>query len=272
LPIASPRLDEVPVQQGGAVDRRKRIETDKAPSGTGYRSNAMAAAGFVFTGGHVGAPMEASGEMPVPAATLEEQVDLCLQHAEQLSLAGGAPKERVVEVSGFLVPNARQHVVRQRVRDFLAVDPPLFNLRRVRRIALEALLELDWIAVADPQITIEQATQILQPFGHARGLVRSGPFVMINALTAPGASLGEQTMNLFAKADRQLRTAGTALSNVIKLTVYIGGGEYPDFNEATKVLFADFEPPTRSVLGRALPGDSLLQVDLLVLAGSEPDS
>jgi enamine deaminase RidA (YjgF/YER057c/UK114 family) len=258
--------------QGDTVDRRTRIETDKAPSSIGYRSNAMAAAGFVFTGGHIGAPMAPAGELPAPAATLEEQVDLCLQHTEQLSLAGGAPKERVVEVSAFLVPFERQEAVREQVCDLMGFTPPLFNLRRVRRIALDALLELDWIAVADPQISVEQATEILRPFGHGRGLVRNGPFVMINALTAPGASLGEQTMNLFAKADRQLRTAGTALSNVVKLTVYIGGGDYPDFNEATKVLFADFEPPTRSVLGRALRGGALLQVDLIALAGSELDS
>lgn len=254
------------------MDRRRRIETDKAPSSIGYRSNAMAAAGFVFTGGHVGAPMEPPGELPAPAETLEEQVDLCLQHTEQLSLAGGAPKERVVEVSAFLVPIERRDVVRQHVLDFLGFNPPLLRVRTVRRIALDAMLELDWIAVADPQITIEEATDILRPFGHGHGLVRSGPFVMINGLTAPGASLGEQTMNLFAEADRQFREAGTALSNVIKLTVYIGGGEYPDFNEATKVLFANFEPPTRSVLGRALPGDSLLQVDLIALARSELNS
>jgi len=250
------------------MSRRKRIETDKAPSSIGYRSNAMAAAGFVFTGGHVGAPKAPPGEMPVPAATLEEQVDLCLQHIEQLSLAGGAPKERVVEVSAFIVPFEREDVVRQHVREFLGFTPPLFNPRPVRKIALDAMLELDWIAVADPQIGIAEATKILHPFGHSQGLTRSGPFVMINGLTAPGTTLTEQTMNLFAEADRQFRQAGTALSNVIKLTVYIGGGQYPDFNEATKLLFADFEPPTRSVLGRALPGKSLLQVDLIALAGS----
>ncbi len=231
----------------------------------------MAAAGFVFTGGHVGAPMAQPGEMPAPAATLEEQIDLCLRHTEQLSRAGGASKERVVEVSVFLVPFERQGLVRQQVCDFLGFTPPLFNIRQVRRIALDAMLELDWIAVADPQIRIDRATEILRSFGHQPGLVCSGPFVMLNGLTAPGANLTEQTMNLFAEADRQFRQAGSALSDVIKLTVYIGGGQYPDFNEATKKLFADFEPPTRSVLGRALTGDSLLQVDLIALAGSDPD-
>jgi enamine deaminase RidA (YjgF/YER057c/UK114 family) len=228
----------------------------------------MAAAGFVFTGGHVGAPLVPDGEMSVPAANLEEQVDLCLQHTEQLSLAGGAPRERVVEVSAFIVPFEREDVVRQRVCDFLGFAPPLFHTYAVRRLALDALLELDWIAVADPQVDISAATDIFRPFGHAQGLVHSGPFVMINGLTAPGSTLTEQTMNLFAEADRQFREAGTALCNVIKLTVFIGGGQYPDFNEATKSLFSGFEPPTRSVVGRELPDGVLLQIDLIALAGS----
>lgn len=254
------------------MDRRTRIETEKAPSSIGYRSNAMVAAGFVFTAGHVGAPLAAPGEHRPPAPTLEEQADWCLRHTEQLSLAGGAPKARVVEVSAFMVPFDRQETVRQRVASFLGFSPPLLNVRQVRRIALDALLELDWIAVADEHISIAEATKILRPFGHVQGLVHSGPFVMINGLTAPGANLTEQTMNLFAAADQQFRQAGTALSNIIKLTVYIGGGQYPDFNEATKAIFADFEPPARSVLGRALPGNSLLQVDLIALADTRPNS
>jgi len=254
------------------MDRRTRVETEKAPASIGYRSNAVVAAGFVFTAGHVGAPMGAPGEHPPPAATLEEQVDLCLRHTEQLSLAGGAPRDRVVEVSAFLLPFERQQEVRTRVVAFLGAEPRLFNIRQVRRIALDAMLELDWIAVADQQISLDWAADILSPFGHGKGLVHSGPFVMINGLTAPGDSLGEQTMNLFAEADRQFREAGTALSNVIKLNVYIGGGQYPDFNEATEAVFSSFEPPARSVLGRALSGGSLLQIDLIALAGEESGS
>jgi enamine deaminase RidA (YjgF/YER057c/UK114 family) len=251
------------------MDRRTRIETDKAPSSIGYRSNAMVAAGYVFTAGHVGAPMGDPGEHPPPAATLEEQVDWCLRHTEQLSLAGGAARERVVEVSAFLVPFERQQVVRERVAAFLGAEPPLLNVRQVRRIAMDAMLELDWIAVADQGISQDTATEVLRPFGHGQGLVRSDPFVMINGLTAPGDSLSEQTHNLFAEADRQFREAGSALSNVLKLNVYIGGGQYPDFNQATKEIFAQFEPPARSVLGRALPEGVLLQIDLIALAGDE---
>ncbi len=254
------------------LDRRKRIHTDRAPSSIGYRSNAMAAAGFVFTGGHIGAPMVLPGEILVPASSLEEQVDWCLKHTEQLSLAGGAPKERVVELSVHLVPMEQQNVVRRRVHDFLRFEPPLVNVRPVRKIALDAMLELDWIAVADSTISIAEATHILRPFGHGQGLVHSGPFVIINGLTAPGTMLAEQTMNLFAEADRQLHEAGSALSNVIKLTVYIGGGEYSDFNDATKELFAHFEPPTRSVLGKSLPNGTLLQVDLIALRGRGADT
>jgi enamine deaminase RidA (YjgF/YER057c/UK114 family) len=251
------------------VDRKVRIETDKAPSSIGYRSNAMVAGGFIFTAGHIGSPLGKPDEHHPPAATLEEQVDLCLQHAEQLSLAGGAPKENVIEVSAFLQPIEGEQVVRQHVREFLQFEPPLFNLRHVRHIAMDAMLELDWMAIVDPDMSREQAIEILRPFGHGKGLVRSGPFLMINGLTAPGDSLTEQTMNLFAEADRQFREAGSGLPNVVKLNVFLGGGKYPDFNEATRKLFAEFEPPARSVLGRELPNDTLLQIDLLALAGEE---
>lgn len=249
------------------MNRKLRIETESAPSSIGYRSNAMVAGGFVFTGGHIGAPLGKPDEHQPPAATLEEQVSLCLQHTEQLSIAGGAPKERVIEVSAFLQPIEREDVVRQRVEDFLGFQPPLFNVRHVHHIAMSAMLELDWMAIVDPAISRQQAVEILRPFGHGKGLVRSGPFLMINGLVAPGASLTEQTMNLFAEADRQLQEAGSGLPNLVKLTVFIGGGQYPDFNAATKELFAGFAPPTRSVLAKPLPGSALLQVDLLALGG-----
>ncbi len=250
------------------MDRRFRIETDNAPSSLGYRSNGMTAAGYVFTGGHIGSPLGQPGEHLPLAPTLEEQTDWCLRHAEQLSLAGGAPKDRVVEVEAFLVPFERQDVVRKHIVDFLGYEPPLVHIRPVRSMAMSALLELDWIALADPNITIEEATEVLRPWGHKPGLVRSGPFVMINGLSAPGETLTEQTYNLFAEADRQFQAAGSALSNVIKLSVFMGGGQYPDFNEATKKIFANFEPPTRSVLSAPdITGDSLLKIDLIALAG-----
>ncbi len=249
------------------MDRRKRIETDLAPASAGYRSNAMTAAGFVFTSGHIGAPISKPEHRAVPAATLETQVDLVLNHMRALVLAGGGKMDRVVEVSSFIVPFERHEIVSERTRAFLGYAPPLYHAEPVADVALHGMLEIDGIALVDSGITMEQAAETLRPFGQGEGLVRSGPFVMLNGMTAPGANLGDQTRNLLREADNQLRAAGASLANVVKLTVYISDFEtYPQFNDATKELFANFEPPTRSVLvAPGVTGDSLLRIHLLAL-------
>ncbi len=247
---------------------KMRIETDNAPASTGHRSNAMIAAGILFTGGHIGGPLGKPGEHLPPAETLEEQVDWCLRHTEQLMIAGGATKERTVEISAFMVPWERRTVVRERTRAFLGFDPPLYHELPVADCAAHAWLEMDGIAVADPCLKVEDVANIMEPFGHGQGLVRSGPLVFINGLTAPGHTLGEQSTNLLREAARQLEGAGSALANLVKLTVFLAEFDiYPEFNEATKVAFASFEPPTRSVLvAPEITGNSLLRVDMVALA------
>ncbi|MBM4428843.1 MAG: RidA family protein [Chloroflexi bacterium] len=253
------------------MDRRIRIETDKAPASTGYRSNAMVAAGFVFTGGHIGAPISTPDNRIPPAETLQEQVDLCLRHMEQLIMAGGGTLKRVVEVSSFLVHSAyrHRHQVSQQVTQFLGFAPPLLHWQEIADVALHAMLELDGVSVVDPQMDLARAADILRPFGCGQGLVHSGPFVMINGLVAPGASLSEQSTNLLARADRLLQEVGSGLDQLVKMTVYLAEFDpYPEFNEATRVAFADFEPPTRSVLvAPAVTGEHLVRVDMIALAG-----
>ncbi len=254
--------------------QRCRIETPNAPPSMGFRSQGMVAAGFLFTGGQVGAPMPQEGVQRGPAATLEEQVALCLQHLEQVTLAAGASKAQVIEVSAFVVPAGKEQQVLRQVEDFLGFTPPLFNSKTVSDVAMHGLLELDWIALMDEHLSRQEGVEILRPFGHGEGLVRSGPFVMLNGLTAPGASLGEQTINLLAEADRRLQQAGTALRHTVKLTVYIADFDaYPQFNDATKQAFASFTPPTRSVLvAPEVTGAALLRMDLLALANPAGDA
>ncbi len=253
------------------MSRKTRIETDKAPPSHGYRSNAMAAEGFVFTAGHIGAPMRPPGERSEPAETLEEQVDLCLRHMEQLALAGGGPKDRFVEVAAFLVPSAfeRQDVVRQRIDGFLGYRPQLVHVQAIEDVAMHAFLEIDGVSLSDDTISLQEAAEILRPFGHGQGLVRSGPFLFLNGMTAPGANLGEQTHNLLNEAGRQLRQAGSELSNLLKMVVYISQYDiYPQFNEETMRQFASFDPPARSVLiAPEVTGDSFLRIDMVALAG-----
>lgn len=248
---------------------RRRIETDTAPPSTGFRSQAVAAAGLLFTGGMIGAPMAQDGTVRAPAATLGEQVDLCLRHLEQVTLAGGGETKRVVEVSAFPVSRAYAGAIETQVEEWLGYRPPLINTHVVRDVAMHALLELDWIVALEPTLSAEQAAAWLAPLGHAPGLHTSGPFVILNGVSAPngGASLGEQTYAVLRTAAAQLAAAGSALEHLVKMTVFIDEFDaYPQFNDATRDLFAAFTPPTRSVVvAPALTAPARLRVDLLAL-------
>jgi enamine deaminase RidA (YjgF/YER057c/UK114 family) len=232
----------------------------------------MVAAGFVFTAGHIGAPLAPPGTRADPAPTLDAQVDWCLRHMEQLALAGGGTLDRFVEVSAFLVPDAfkARDAVRQRITDFLGYTPPLLHTHRIQDVAAHAMLEIDGVAIVGSSRTPGEAASILRPFGQGRGLVSSGPFVFLNGMTAPGATLGEQTHNLLNEASIQLHEAGSARSQLVKMTVYNAEyHDYPQFNEETKQWFAAFDPPARSVLvAPQVTGDALLRIDMIALAAS----
>lgn len=247
--------------------RRRRIETDKAPPSTGFRSQALAAGGLLFTGGMIGAPMLPDGGVRAPAPTLAEQIDLCLRHLEQVTIAAGGDKSQVVEVSAFLVPRGEAEAVEQQVADFLGRAVPLFNFREVSDVAMHGLIEMDWIAVETHGPSIEEAAEWIKPLGHAEGITSSGPFLVMNGLTAPGTSLSEQSFGVLREADHILRSLGGGLEDLVKLTVFIADFDsYPQFNNATRDLFADLIPPTRSVVvAPEIAGSALVRVDLLAL-------
>jgi enamine deaminase RidA (YjgF/YER057c/UK114 family) len=253
------------------MDRRTRIETDKAPASSGFRSNAMVAAGFVFTGGHIGAPISTPDNRLPLELTLEKQVGLCLKHTEQLILAGGGTLQGLVEMSAFLIPSAykRRSDVTHLTTSYLGSVPPLLHVERVADVAMHGMLEMDGIALAGKTWSITEAVEILRPFGEGEGVVKSGPFVFLNGLSAPGENLSEQSENLLKEAARRLKRAGSDLSQLVKMTVYLAEFDpYPEFNEATKVAFAQFEPPTRSVLvAPEVTGKSLVRINMIALAG-----
>jgi 2-iminobutanoate/2-iminopropanoate deaminase len=251
---------------------RRRIETDKAPPSTGFRSQAVAAAGLLFTGGMIGSPVVASdavGAIRAPAPTLEEQVDLCLRHLEQVTLAGGGDKSRVVEVSSFPVSHAYTAAIQKQVEAWLGYAPPLFNQHVVRDVAMHALLELDWIALLDPALAPAEAAAWLAPMGKEPGLHSSGPFLFLNGVTAVegGETLGAQSEAVFQRAGELLAAAGSGLEHLVKMTVYIAEFDaYPQFNDVTKRLFAEIVPPTRSVIvAPAMTNPAQLRIDFVAL-------
>jgi enamine deaminase RidA (YjgF/YER057c/UK114 family) len=92
---------------------------------------------------------------------------------------------------------------------------------------------------------------------------------VLNGLSAEGATLGEQSYAVLRKADELLRAAGSSMQQLVKMNVYIAEFDpYPQFNDATRELFADFTPPTRSVIvAPAVTAPALLRIDFLALRG-----
>ena len=165
------------------------------------------------------------------------------------------------------MPHARHEEVRTRTENFLGHSPPLFTTQPVADVAMHGLLEMDWIALLDETKGPTRAVEILASLGHDKGLIQSGPFVILNGVTAPGESLGEQTVNVLEKADALLRSGRSALQHLVKMIVYIRDFDaYPQFNDATRRMFADFTPPTRSVLvAPDITGEGQIRIDFLAL-------
>lgn len=248
---------------------RRRHETDDAPPSTGFRSQALATSGFLFTGGQIGAPYRRGEPIRALAETFEGQVDAALEHLLAVTRAAGANPERVVELSAFTTVPEGEAVVRARARAALGFDVPLLNHVAVADCAMHGDVELDW-AVALDDAAPDAAAAVLRPFMHgpATGVERSGPFLIRNGAVGAGATMVAQSEALLAALAAELAAHGAGLEDLAKLTVYIRAfDEYPAFNEVTMHRFADFVPPTRSVVvAPAITGASLVRIDALATA------
>jgi enamine deaminase RidA (YjgF/YER057c/UK114 family) len=223
----------------------------------------------LFTGGQIGAAMPQEGVLRDPSEDLGEAVRLTLGHLEQVTLAAGRNKEEVFEVSAFPKISGRRGEIEAVVRDFLGFDPPLFNYHEVYDVAAHALLEMDWMAVAEEDLDPGRAAELLQPLGNGpeKTALESGPFVIWNQLSASGEDLGEASRVLLEEIQALLEERGGRLEDLVKLTVYLKEFDpYPLFNEATKRAFAEIIPPTRSVLvAPGVTGEAQIVVDVLAL-------
>lgn len=246
---------------------RRRHETDDAPPSTGFRSQALATGGFLFTGGQIGAPYRPGEPIRALASTFEGQVDAALGHLLAVTRAAGARADRVVELSAFTtVPNG-EAVVRERFHALLGYDVPLLNHVAVADCAMHGDVELDWAVLLDDGADPLTAAATLKPFMHGATdrVERSGPFLVRNGATGAGPGMTEQSEALLDGLAADLAPFGSSLADLAKLTVYIQAFDaYPDFNDVTKRRFADFVPPTRSVVvAPSITGAALVRVDAL---------
>ncbi len=257
------------MSERGYPGARVRFETDAAPPSTGFRSQALAAGGVLFTGGQIGAPYTRGSELRALAATFEGQVDAALEHLAAVTWAAGDALERVVELSAFTTVDDGERIVRERARAFLGFDPPLVNHVRVADCAMHGDVELDW-CVARAGTDAAAATDAIRPFMHGPEgeVIASGPFLVLNGIDAPGADMAAQTEALIDRALALLGERGAVLQDLTKLTVYIQAFDiYPAFNDVTTRRFGAIIPPTRSVIvAPDVTGDALVRVDVLATA------
>jgi enamine deaminase RidA (YjgF/YER057c/UK114 family) len=261
------------VSQRAYPGARVRIETDAAPPSTGFRSQALAAGGVLFTGGQIGAPYRRGAALRALADSFEGQVDAALEHLAAVTWAAGDTPERVIELSAFTTVDDGERIVRERVRAMLGFEPPLVNHVRVADCAMHGDVELDW-CVARAGTDAAAAADALRPFMHgpAGEVIASGPFLVLNGVTAPGSDMAAQTEALIDRALASLAEHGAVLQDLTKLTVYIQAFDiYPAFNEVTTHRFGAIIPPTRSVIvAPDVVGDALVRVDVLATAPVAP--
>lgn len=246
-----------------------RIETDNAPPSTGFRSRGMIAGGIFFGAGQIGAEMPEPGVLREPTTDMAEAVEITLGYLEQVTLAADLERSKVFEVSAFPKVSGNKEIIHKETVKFLGFEPPLFNYHEVLDVAMHAQIEMDWMAVADDTLSLEDAAAWMQPLGKEpeRETIRQGPFIMWNQLQGHGNNLGEATDHLLADLQTRLEAEGGGFDHLLKLTVFLHAFDpYPQFNASTQQHFAGIVPPTRSVLvAPEVTGDAKIVIDALAL-------
>jgi enamine deaminase RidA (YjgF/YER057c/UK114 family) len=249
--------------------KKVRIETDKAPASTGFRSQGLIAGGILFTAGQIGAAMPQPGVLREPSSDMQEAVRLTLGHLEQVTRAASLDLRNVFEVSAFPKSAGQRDAIYEETARFLGFEPDLFHYHEVFDVAAHALIEMDWMAAADPGLALQEAAAWMQPLGGAvtGQAIHSGPFVLWNGLRGHGDDLGAASHALLADLKARLEAEGGGVDDLVKLTIYLHAFDpYPMFNEATKQHFADIIPPTRSVLvAPGVTGEARIVIDALAL-------
>ncbi|MBK8020596.1 MAG: hypothetical protein IPK19_03980 [Chloroflexi bacterium] len=249
--------------------RKERIETTAAPASTGFRSQGLIAGGLFFAAGQIGAEMQRGGIVREPSTDMGEAVSITLGHLEQVTLAADLDRRNVFEVSAFPKETGSRERIYQEVVRYLGFEPALFNYHEVQDVAMHAMIEMDWMAVAEPSLTVQEAAEWLRPLGSglSNETISRGPFSIWNGLAGHGDNLAEASRAVLGDLKARLEAQGGELNDLVKLTVHLDAFEpYPMFNEVTKEYFQKIIPPVRSVLvDPALTGSAKIVIDVLAL-------
>lgn len=124
---------------------RETIQTDKAPAAVGPYSQAIRAAGLVFT----------SGQIPLDSATgtliqggIREQARQSMENLGAVLEAAGTDFSRVVKATIYLANIQDFATVNEVYGSFFPSDPPARSAFQVAALPLGARVEIEMVALA----------------------------------------------------------------------------------------------------------------------------
>ena len=120
------------------------ISTDKAPGAVGPYSQAIVANGMVFTAGQV--PL-IPGTKNLVEGGIQEQTQQALENVKAVLQAAGTSLDKVVKATVFLKDMNDFAAMNEIYATFFTENPPARSAVEVARLPLDAMVEIEVIAL-----------------------------------------------------------------------------------------------------------------------------
>ena len=132
-------------QENPAIKDKKIISTKNSPAAIGPYNQGIVAGGFLFTSGQL--PIHpVTGEVP---PTIEEQTKQVLENLKAIIEAAGSNMENVVKCTVYLQNFSDFDVMNKIYSNYFPLNSPARATVEVSKMAKNALVEIDAIAIVD---------------------------------------------------------------------------------------------------------------------------
>ncbi|MFQ6058888.1 MAG: RidA family protein [Anaerolineae bacterium] len=125
---------------------RRIIATDKAPAAVGPYSQAVRVDNSVFTAGQIAIDPATGALIEGDIAAQTRQV---LQNLSAVLEAAGSSLDQVIKTTVYLADMDDFAAMNEVYAQFFSTDPPARSTVQVARLPLEALVEIEAVAVVD---------------------------------------------------------------------------------------------------------------------------
>ncbi|MFO7986728.1 MAG: RidA family protein [Desulfatiglandaceae bacterium] len=124
---------------------RHTIETDQAPRAIGPYSQAVRAAGFIFTSGQI--PLD-PGTGKIVAGGIGNQARQSMENIRAILTAAGSDFSQVIKATIFLADIKDFAAINEVYSGYFPADPPARSAFQVAALPMGALVEIEMIALA----------------------------------------------------------------------------------------------------------------------------